>query len=146
MSEENNQVPPQQPPPPPPQPEVQAAGVPNSEERTWGMLAHLAALSAIITGLGAIVGPLIVWLIKKDTMPFVDDQGKEATNFGITCAGATFLLFLVGTPLLLILIGFLFYLAAFVVMIYWLVFTIIAAIKANEGVAYRYPVTLRLIK
>lgn len=111
------------------------------------MFAHLSALAALVTGgLGCIIGPLIIWLVKKDTMPFVDDQGKEALNFNITIAIAVVALTVVGTILLVILIGFLFYFAAFLVGVYWLVMTIIAGIKANEGVAYRYPLTLRLIK
>ncbi len=78
-------------------------------------------------------------------MPFVDDQAKEALNFNITVA----LVFLV---LLLLTIGTLgigILLTAplmIIVGIAWLVFTVIAAIKANDGVSYRYPMTLRLVK
>ncbi|QOW23361.1 MULTISPECIES: DUF4870 domain-containing protein [Lysobacteraceae] len=110
------------------------------------MFAHLSALTGIFTGgLGCILGPLIIWLIQKESMPFVDDQAKEALNFNITIAIVTLALVAVGTVLLVILIGFLFYFAAFAVGIYWLVMTIIATIKSNEGVAYRYPMTLRLV-
>jgi uncharacterized Tic20 family protein len=72
-------------------------------------------------------------------MAFVDDQGKEALNFQITVFGAAVISFF----LMFILIGFL---LIFVVGLGALVLTIIAAIKANEGVAYRYPLTIRLIK
>jgi uncharacterized Tic20 family protein len=83
--------------------------------------------------------PIVIWLLKKEIDPFVDDQGKEALNFqisitiiGIVCA----LLIFVGIGLiLLVLLG-----------LFWLIFTIIATIKANSGVAYRYPFTIRLIK
>lgn len=146
MQENDNQIPPQSPPPSPDPAAPAVSAAPSQDERTWGMLAHLAALSAFVTGIGAVVGPLIVWLIKKDSMPFVDDQGKEAVNFGITCFLAVVALGIVGTVLAVILIGFLFYLLIPVVGLFWLVFTVIAAIKANEGVAYRYPFTLRLIK
>lgn len=116
-------------------------------ERQWAMFAHLSALSALFTGgLGAIIGPLIIWLVKKDTMPFVDDQGKEALNFNITVAIAMAVLIGVGTILMIVLIGFLFYLVAFALGVAWLVVVVIATIKANEGVRYRYPMTLRLIK
>lgn len=129
-----------------PSPPVQASGL-SGEERQWAMFAHLSSLGGLVTGgLGCLIGPLIIWLVKKDSMPFVDDQGKEALNFNITIAIAAVALTVVGTILLVILIGFLFYFAAFLVCVYWLVMTIIAAIKANEGVAYRYPLTLRLIK
>lgn len=142
------------PPPPPeqssPQPPV-AGGTPGAEERQWAMFAHLSALvGGILTAgwagsIGCFIGPLIIWQIKKDTMPFVDDQGKEALNFNIT-VGIIFLALLLlsivtlGVGLIIAVPGW------FIVGIAWLVFTIIAGIKANEGVAYRYPFTLRLIK
>lgn len=109
------------------------------EQKTWGMIAHLSSLIGFIIPLGNILGPLVVWLVKKDTMPFVEDQGKEALNFNITVAIAA----IVSGLLTLILIGFLLLL---VVGLGWIVLTIMAGIKANEGVAYRYPFTLRLIK
>ncbi|MEO6170835.1 MAG: DUF4870 domain-containing protein [Lysobacter sp.] len=127
---------------PPPQ---QDSAIP-AQQRQWAMFAHLSALTGIFTGgLGCILGPLIIWLIHKDDMPFVNDQAKEALNFNITVGIVVLGLLLVGTVLLIILIGFLFYFAAFAVGIYWLVMTVIAAIKSNEGVAYRYPMTLRLV-
>ena len=109
------------------------------EQKTWGMVAHLSSLSGLIIPLGNVIGPLVVWLIKKDTMPFVDDQGKEALNFNIT----VFIAAVVSGLLTLILIGFLLLL---VVGLGWLVLTVMAGIKANEGNTYRYPFTLRLIK
>ena len=55
------------------------------DARTWGMLCHLTALSALLgVPMGSILGPLIVWLIKKNESPFVDDQGKESLNFQIS--------------------------------------------------------------
>lgn len=112
---------------------------PGSEERNWAVGAHLSALLGAFTGIGAILGPLIVWLIKKDTMPFVDDQGKEALNFQITVLLAA----IVCVVLMLVAIGFL---LLVVLSIADLIFIIIAAVKASEGVAYRYPLNLRLIK
>lgn len=121
-------------PPPPPE-----DGFPSSEEKTWGMLAHLSALAGFIIPFGNIIGPLVVWLIKKDEMPFVDDQGKESLNFQITVIIAVFVCFL----LMFILIGFL---LLPIVGIAALVLIILAAVKANQGEAYRYPFALRLIK
>lgn len=111
------------------------------EEKTWGMLAHLSSFATFIIPLpfGNVIGPLIVWLVKKDTMPFVDDQGKEALNFNITVAIAV----VVSCVLMLVVIGFL---LLAVVGVGWLVLTILACIESNKGVAYRYPFTLRLIK
>lgn len=108
------------------------------EEKTWGMLAHLTSLSGLIIPFGSLLGPLVVWLVKKDTMPFVADQGKEALNFNITVAIAA----IVSGVLTLVLIGFL---LLAVVAVGWLVLTILATIEANKGVAYRYPFTLRLV-
>ena len=123
---------------PPPPSEPPMAGAPSAEERQWAMFAHLSALVGVIIPLGSIIGPLVIWLIKKDTMPFVNDQGKEALNFNITVAIAA----IVGWILCFILIGFL---LLAVLAIGWLVFVIIATIKANEGTTYRYPFTLRLV-
>ena len=123
---------------PPPPSEPPMAGAPSAEERQWAMFAHLSALVGVIIPLGSIIGPLVIWLIKKDTMPFVNDQGKEALNFNITVAIAA----IVGWILCFILIGFL---VLAVLAIAWLVFVIIATIKANEGTTYRYPFTLRLV-
>ncbi|QWP79384.1 DUF4870 domain-containing protein [Lysobacter sp. K5869] len=103
------------------------------------MLAHLSTLVGLIIPLGTILGPLVVWLMKKDTMPFVADQGKEALNFNITVLIAM----IVGGILTLVLIGLL---VMAVVGIAWLVLTIMAALAANKGEAYRYPFTLRLVK
>lgn len=116
-----------------------AANGVSAEEKQWGMFAHLAALAGIVIPLGNLLGPLIVWLVKKDTMPFVADQGKEALNFNITVFIAAF----ISGILTLVLIGFL---LLIVVGIAWLVLTILAALAANKGETYRYPFTLRLIK
>jgi uncharacterized Tic20 family protein len=117
----------------------------SSEERTWALIGHLSAFSAFITGIGCIVGPLIVWLVKRDTMPFAADQAKEALNFNITLAIAfcALVLFSIVTFGLGLLIA---WPIGAVLCVAWFVLTIIAAIKANEGVAYRYPFTLRLVK
>lgn len=122
------------------------AGVASAEERQWGLFGHLAALTGLFTGgIGNIVGPLVIWLIKKDTMPFAADQAREALNFNIT-------LLLVGVVLFLITLvtfGLGALLTAplgIVIGIAWLVLTIIGAMKANDGVAYRYPFALRLVK
>jgi uncharacterized Tic20 family protein len=111
----------------------------SADARQWAMFAHLSALVGFVIPFGNVIGPLVVWLMKKDTMPFVDDQGKESLNFQITVTIAAvvcmaLIVVLIGIPLL------------FVVGLVALVLTIIAAVKANEGTAYRYPFTLRLIK
>lgn len=144
--------PPFTPPPvtPPPAPSMSSSGI-SAEERQWAMFAHLSALvGGILTAgwagsLGCFIGPLVIWMVKRDTMPFVNDQGKEALNFNITIGGIFLALLLLSIVTLGI--GLIIAIPLMIIIgLAWLVFTIIAGIKANEGVAYRYPFTLRLIK
>ncbi len=140
---ENDTVTPQ--PQPQPSPQATLPVTQSSEERTWAMIAHLSAFSAFVTVIGCVLGPLIVWLVKRDTMPFAADQAKEALNFNITVAIVAVVLVLL--TVMTLGIGLVIAIpVGIVVGIAWLVFTIIAAIKANEGVRYRYPFTLRLVK
>ncbi|GIX35635.1 MAG: hypothetical protein KatS3mg126_1414 [Lysobacteraceae bacterium] len=130
--------PPQPAPPPAPSSGPDPAGTPGADERQWALFAHLSALAGFLIPFGNILGPLIVWQIKKNEMPFVDDQGKEALNFQITVLIAV----VVCLVLSVLLIGLL---LLPVVAVADLVLTIVAAIKANQGETYRYPFTLRLI-
>ena len=112
----------------------------SKDAKTWGMLCHLIALAGFIMPvIGNIVGPLVIWLIKKDEFPFVDDQGKESLNFqiSITIYG------IIASILMVVLIGFL---LIFAVLIFDLVMIIMATVKANSGEKYRYPLTIRLLK
>lgn len=115
------------------------ADVLDSDTRTWGMFCHLSAFLGFIIPFFNIVGPLIVWLIKKDEMDYVDHHGKEALNFQITI----FLAFIACLVLSFIVIGV--FLIP-IVGIFSFVMTIIAGIKANGGEHYKYPICLRLIK
>jgi uncharacterized Tic20 family protein len=110
-----------------------------SDERTWASLAHIAGLIAGWLGGLSFLGPLVIWLIKKDQSQFVDDQAKEALNFQIAVTIAT----LVAIPLIFAFgIGLL---VLAVVAIADIVYSILAAMAANKGICYRYPYTLRLI-
>ena len=109
------------------------------DARLWAMLCHLAGLAGFAFPFGNVILPLIFWQIKKGEYPFVDEQGKEAVNFQISMA----LYFLVTIPLCFICIGAVLMPAVVIVDV---VLLIIAAIKANNGVSYRYPLTIRLIK
>lgn len=127
------------------------AGTPSAEERQWAMFAHLSALvGGVVTSgwaanLGFFIGPLVIWLMKKDTMPFVGDQAKEALNFAITVSIACFVLLML--TILTLGIGALLTVPLYVIIgIAALVFIIIAAVKSNQGIAYRYPFALRLVK
>jgi hypothetical protein len=110
------------------------------EEQNWAMYCHLAALIGFIIPLGNVLGPLVVWLMKKDVMPQVDIHGKESLNFQITVTLAA----IVCVVLMVIFIGFL---LLPVVALGALVLTIMAAVKVSNGeLGYRYPFALRLIK
>lgn len=111
----------------------------SEDETTWGMIAHLSALAGL-TGIpfANVLGPLIVWLTKKDEMPFVDQEGKEALNFQISVTVYIFVALL----LCFVLIGFL---LLPIIGIGSLVLTIIAGIKAKDGKHYEYPFIFRLV-
>ena len=114
----------------------------NKDARMWAMFCHLAGLAGmVIPGIGCVIGPLVLWLIKKDEFPFVNEQGKEALNFQITML----IYGIVAGLLCFACIGFV---LAPAVAIADLVLLIIAAIKANDGYHYRYPkyFIIRLIK
>ena len=119
-----------------------------SQARTWNMFCHLSALSGFVgVPLGNVLGPLIVWQIKKNEIPSVDAHGKAALNFqltlliaGLVTGVATVIgMFFCGVGLLLVPVLILIGLAG-------LIFPIIACIKANNGEDYKYPWSLELIK
>ena len=111
----------------------------SKDAKQWAMLTHLAAFAAFLIPFGNIIGPLLVWQLKKDLGPFVEQNGKEAVNFQITIA----IIGLVCTMLMFALVGFL---LLPVLGLYWLILTIMAGVKANDGAAYRYPLTIRFLK
>ena len=111
----------------------------NRDARMWAMFAHLAGLAGlvpILPAFGCIIGPLVVWLVKKEEFPFVDEQGKEAVNFQISMLIYTVVCAMTCVGLILVPI----------IAIVDIVLLIVAAIKANDGWHYRYPLTIRFIK
>ncbi|HSH51663.1 MAG TPA: DUF4870 domain-containing protein [Bacteroidales bacterium] len=111
----------------------------SKDERMWAMFCHISAFAFFIFPFGNILGPLVIWLIKKETYPFVDEQGKESLNFqiSITLYGLAALLLsiiLIGIPILIALFFFDF------------IMVVIAAVKANDGYHYRYPLSIELIR
>ena len=110
----------------------------SKEEKTWGMICHLSAFAFFVFPFGHILGPLIVWLIKKDQYEFVNEQGKEALNFQISIT----IYAIIAGILVIVLIG----IALLVVLVILdIVLVIMASIKANEGIGYRYPFSIRVI-
>jgi uncharacterized Tic20 family protein len=109
-------------------------------DNTMGMLCHLLSLTQLLgIPFGNILGPLIVWLIKRDEDPFVDLCGKESLNFQISMT----IYLAISVVLMFLFIGFF---LVIILMILNIVYTIIAAIKASEGDSYSYPFTIRFIK
>jgi len=116
----------------------------NKDARMWAMICHLSALAGLVVPvIGCIIGPLIVWQIKKEEFPFVDEQGKEAVNFQISMTLYLLISAILWIPLSFVCIGILIPVAIGIVD---LVFLLIAAVKANDGYHYRYPLTIRFIK
>ena len=111
----------------------------NPEAKTFGMLCHLLALARFIIPMGNIIGPLVIWLIKKDQYAFVNDQGKESLNFQIT---VTIAMAIAGV-LVFVLIGFV---LMPLIAIAALVMVVLASIAASNGKSYRYPFSIRLVK
>ena len=110
------------------------------DENMWAMLCHLSTLSVFVIPVAFIniIGPLIIWLIKKDEYPLVNDQGKEALNFQITMT----IYFIISLFLIIILIG----IPILIILgIFDLVITIVATIKSSAGEKYRYPMTIRFV-
>jgi uncharacterized Tic20 family protein len=111
----------------------------DANARTWGMIAHLSALAGYVIPLGNIIGPLVIWQIKKTEIPFAADQAKEALNFHIGVS----ILAVLCVALMCVFIGFI---LLPVVGVVALIFTILAGIAANKGEYYRYPFSIRIVK
>ena len=111
----------------------------SKDERLWGMLAHVLALSGYIgVPLGNLLAPLVIWLVKKDQSQFVADQAKESLNFQISLT----IYAIISGLSILVLIGIV---LLPLVLFAGAILTIVAAVKANNGEFYRYPLTIRLI-
>ena len=110
------------------------------------MLAHLSALVGLIVPMGNIIAPLIVWLLKRDQSPEIDEHGRESVNFQISMFIYISVLSVITFILIFIIIGFLLIPVIAILCLADVVFVIIASIKANEGQMYRYPLTIRLVK
>ena len=125
--------------------------------RTWSMLVHLSALSVFIFPLGLVLGPLLVWQIKKNELPEIDKHGKEAVNFQLTVViiNIIFMMLIFGT------LGFSFFWRSPLYMLgpalgwgflIWIVnlaaiiLAVVAGLRANNGQFYRYPFAIRFIK
>lgn len=110
-----------------------------ANKNTWAMLIHLSALCGFIgVPFGHVVGPLVLWLVKREEDPMFDAHGKEALNFQISLT----IYAIASCILMLVLIGFV---LIFIVFIAGLVLTIVGAVKASKGELYHYPATIRFL-
>jgi len=107
-----------------------------SDERSWAAIGHLSAFVQFL-GIPSFVGPLVVWLMKKDD-PFASDQAKEALNFNISMT----IYFLVSVVAIILLVGLV---LVPVVAISWFILVLVATLKASGGEEYRYPLTMRFV-
>jgi uncharacterized Tic20 family protein len=118
---------------------VTSAGAADQQVRNTAVAAHLSTFAGLVMPFGSVIGPLAVWLTRRDRDSFIDQAGREALNFGISIAiyGLVALvasLMLVGIPLLV------------VGVVAWVVVASLAAARASRGQTYRYPLTLRLVR
>lgn len=134
------------PPTQPPQPQPGALSANESQARTWNMLCHLSALSGYLIPFGNVLGPLIIWQIKKHEIPSVEEHGKAALNFQLTVLIALFVGIIAAVLLSFVCIGFLLIPVVIAIGLCGLIFAILAAIKASNGEPYRYPWSLTLVK
>ncbi len=111
----------------------------SNDERTFSMLCHLSALSGLIIPFGHIIGPLVVWLLKKEEFPEVDRQGKAALNFQLSLT----IYSIIAGILVIFLVGFVLLGAIFLL---GLILTIIASVKSSNGERFEYPLSINLIK
>lgn len=111
---------------------------PSSDERNWAALAHVSGFAGLFVPFGNVLGPLLVWLLKREESGFVDDSGREALNFQLTW-----------TVLLLLAIGSVFVgvglLLVPVLALAWVILIVLATVRASEGEVYDYPLTVDLV-
>ncbi len=118
---------------------------PESQARTWNMLCHLSALAGLVIPFGNLLGPLLIWQIKKHELPSVEAHGKAALNFQLTVTIAALMGGALAFVLSFVCIGWLLAPVVILIGLAGLVFAVIAGLKANDGQEYKYPFSLTLI-
>jgi len=131
--------------------------LPDTDEKSTAMFTHLASFASLIFPFGNIIGPLIIWSLRKDRSDFVNAHGKESINFEITYTIVAFTLLTVTVysavasgikndppAIIMSVIGYIFLMVG-----YWLfsvIAVIVGAVKASKGEYYRYPLRIRFIR
>lgn len=110
----------------------------SKDEKTFAMLCHLGGFAGFVFPFGNILAPLIIWIMKKEEYPFVDEQGRESLNFQISII----IYAIISLILMLVVVGFF---SLIIIGIMSVVFPFIGAIKANDGESFRYPLTIRFL-
>ncbi len=107
----------------------------SKDERNWALIVHICALAGFAIPFGNIIVPLLIWMLKKDKLPFVNEQGKDVLNFQINITFYLFFSFVF--ELFLVSIG---------IIIFTLIMIVIAVVNIYKEKSYRYPLTIRIIK
>jgi uncharacterized protein len=115
-----------------------------ADARQWAMFAHLSALFGLLIGFN-FLGPLIIYLVKRDSDPFIRDQAAEALNFNLSAFIYLVSLSIVTFILIFVLVGLLLLPLIAAGIIAWVVFVIVGGMRANNGEVYRYPLTIRFV-
>mgnify|MGYP000117837879 CR=1 FL=1 len=113
--------------------------VADKEQRTWAMFCHLSALAGLLFPFGSVIGPLIVWLVKKEEMPLVAEHGRKSLNFQLTMMIAYIVCFM----LIFVVVGAI---LLPLVALFSLIMVVVSAIKANDGKEVNYPMSIEFIK
>ena len=113
--------------------------VADKDQRTWAMFCHLSALAGLLFPFGSVIGPLIVWLVKKEEMPLVAEHGRKSLNFQLTMMIAYIVCFM----LMFVVVGVI---LLPLVALFSLILVVVSAIKANDGKEVKYPMAIEFIK
>ena len=119
-------------------PSAEAGLAPSKDACNWAVAAHLSGFAGYVIPFANVIAPLVIWLMKRDSMPFVADQAKEALNFQISFT----VYMLVAGVLTLVFVGFFLAIALLALEV---VLTVMAAVRASKGLPYRYPLTIRFV-
>ena len=138
------------PPPPPPQdapPTSPPASGVDDTERQWALGVHLSALLGFAgPHLLNVIGPLIIWLIKKQDSPYLDSVGKRVLNFQLSYSLYGFAAITLFGLLWWLVIGFIFLPIYAIVGVAWLILTIVGAVKESNGETYEFPYVIKFLQ
>jgi uncharacterized protein len=127
-------------------PPVQPVSAPATSTRSWEILCHLSSMVGLLgVPFGNIIGPLVVWLIKRDASPGVDAHGKESLNFHISWTIYGLVVAAIAGLLTIFIIGIFLWPVLIIGWLAMLILVVIGSVKASNGQLYRYPLTIRFL-